>query len=124
MITIYCLLDPRTNSLFYVGATVCALSTRLSGHIVTARQYIKNPPFRTDTISGDKHRLIIELVSNGLKPDIMELARVIDEMADHCEKLFYEVFTQQGYRMLQLPSAFQYYEKRMKIFDNYQQNNG
>lgn len=61
MINIYCLIDPRNNKPFYVGATKHKVNIRLSGHINEAKSYLPKH-------WSDKQKLINELLSEGKKP--------------------------------------------------------
>jgi recombination protein RecA len=59
MISIYCLINPLNNKLFYVGKTDGDLNNRLSNHLSACRE-LKTPT----------HIQIHSIVSNGLKPII------------------------------------------------------
>lgn len=101
MVRIYCLVDPRNNKPFYIGATISKLSIRLSQHIREAKQYVKHPPFISNTIGGNKHRLIVEIVNNNHKLNINEVMFTEKCNADHYERFFYLMFKAQGFELLQ-----------------------
>lgn len=115
MILIYCLVNPLNNQPFYVGATKSSLKTRLAGHIHDAKSYCSSPPFFTDTISGKKHRLILHILDNSYSPLIIKLAEVDIFSVDFYESFYFQHLKKQGFALLQLPSAFQYNKKYLKI---------
>ena len=111
MIKIYCLVDPRNNKPFYIGATRLSLSTRVSGHVHIARQYMTHMPFRHNTLSARKHSIIYGLWKAGKRPKIIQLALIHKEAANHYEQFFYLTLRGQGYTLYQLSSAFNYLEQ-------------
>lgn len=109
MITIYCLVDPRNNKPFYVGATKIKLFARLCNHISEAREWSRHPEMYQHGPTRPKQLLIILLLFIDVKPEIKELARITAKEADHYEKFFHDMFIKQGFPMLQKPTAFHYY---------------
>lgn len=114
MVSIYCLVDPRNNRPFYVGATRSKLNNRLSGHLVTAKDSIKyHNPYSQDKTALNKGILFLEIMrKTGKKPRIVELLRVQSIEADHYEKFFYLMFKNQGFILFQQSSAFGYHAAR------------
>lgn len=113
MIRIYCLVDPRNDKPFYVGATNGPLNKRLSGHIKAAKDYRLSPWLQMyPPISSKKAALIMDILASNTKPSIRELIIIPKIATNDYEKFFYEMFETQGFKMLQLKSAFYYYEAK------------
>jgi hypothetical protein len=130
MVHIYCLIDPRTNKPFYVGATSGKLNIRLSSHLSDCRL---TPVDR----HNNKMKLIRNILDSGKRPKIRLLQSVTLHEADHYEKFFFTLLRQQGFELLQQDYAFSYKSKRQNdllyymkrnknrgviLFDKYQQN--
>ena len=103
---IYCLLDPRNNSIFYVGCT-CDLTLRgpLYRHIYEA---CANWAYQPGSVYHRKKRLIKEILFLGEKPLIKALAIVQHELSGICEKFYYNYFTKAGYELIQNPDQLIY----------------
>jgi hypothetical protein len=114
MVSIYCLVDPRNNQPFYVGATRNKLNIRLCGHLNTAKETIKyNNPYNQDKTALNKALLIFDIMRTaGKRPRIIKLLSVQSIEANHYEEFFYSMFLTQGFRLLQQPTAFSYHEAR------------
>jgi hypothetical protein len=80
MVNIYALISPLDNKVFYVGATCQPVSKRLYQHC----QETKHMPLQAQLI---KHTIINEIISTGLKPEIVQLDEV-----ELCESSFFEDF--------------------------------
>lgn len=109
MVNIYCLIDPRTSNPFYVGATSNSLPSRLSAHILEAKQWSSLREVFQHGPSRQKQLTIILLLYIKQKPQIVKLAHVHAKEADHYEKFFYEMFIHQGFELHQKATAFHYY---------------
>lgn len=73
-VKIYCLYDPYTLKIRYIGRTKCSLEKRLREHISKSKNYLKN----TSNIQGSyKINWINSLLKIGLKPKI-KLLTVIE----------------------------------------------
>jgi hypothetical protein len=72
---IYSLVDPRDGKVFYVGRTKTTLAWRLRGHLKDSRDG-KNP----------KAKRIAQMLKDGVKPIIAEIARVGNVSAEEIEK--------------------------------------
>lgn len=114
MVTIYCLVDPRNDKPFYVGATRSKLNTRLSHHLLTARENIKyQNPYDLNSIALSKAFLIQEIIRiTNKRPRIIKLLTVQSIEVNHYEKFFYQMFLAQGFILLQTSTAFGYHEAR------------
>lgn len=62
---IYALIDPRTETVFYVGRTTTLLSQRFANHLRDGR--------KGRTLKGER---IAEILALGLKPGILEIAKL------------------------------------------------
>lgn len=100
MITIYCLVNPITNRPFYVGATKSNLSARLSAHINESKAILP-------IYWNRKNYLINYIISLNKRPIITPLHKCALFEVDHYEQLFYNVLTQQGFKLLQ-ENSFNY----------------
>jgi hypothetical protein len=74
-ILIYSLTDPTDGKVFYVGRTKMALVRRLRGHLKDSR-HGKNP----------KAKKIAQMLKDGIKPIIAEIARVENASLEEAEK--------------------------------------
>jgi hypothetical protein len=102
MVNIYCLIDPRTNTPFYVGATRRPLIKRLYGHIGQANT-------NNGRGHGEKRAQIIRaILAAGLRPCIQLLCTTTPEHANHLEQYFYRYFTAQGIELQQSIHFFNY----------------
>lgn len=98
-VSIYCLIDPRTDKPFYVGCTKVKLSDRLSQHMHEARNNfiinangfcIDNYPERTfKNVNIRKCLVILEILLHGKKPIIKLLKSCHFDKSDHYEKFYY-----------------------------------
>lgn len=97
MIKIYCLIDPRNNKPFYVGATKCRLYNRLSNHINECKTLL--PEYWSS-----KHRLINEIKESGNRPVIHLIYECPKYATDHYERFFFNMLKGQGFDLLQNPT--------------------
>lgn len=100
---IYGLFDPRTYLPFYIGVTSKSINNRLSWHITEAKGRFREKGY--DII--DKHLLIIEILSLGLRPIAILIEAVEFSEAAHKERHYYNHFSKMGFRLLQT-TAFRY----------------
>lgn len=100
--SIYCLVNPVTDTPFYVGATNMILDKRLRAHI-TQRIATKR-----DTLSKKRISLINYLVGIGNPPTIRLLASVTKTRVNSGERMWYRKFIRDGHEMMQHPSFFNY----------------
>lgn len=105
---IYGLVDPRNDSIFYVGVTINKLKDRLSNHL-TKPQSIPYSGFVMQ-----RYKLIKEISKSGNKTQILHLADVPKDNIDHCEKFYYMALLNQGYNLIQADYQFCYSKKRLK----------
>ena len=105
MISIYCLINPIDGKPFYVGATKFELRLRLFGHIGYANSCPKNG-------GNEKNVLILDLIKNGLRPEIKWLHSTDIHGVDYWENYFYTMLSNQGFCLLQRVPKGQY--KKLK----------
>jgi len=82
---IYALRDPRTSDIHYIGVTN-NLALRLSQHL-------------GDKSGTPKSRWIQELLTSGVKPEIVELERVPTNQAGKAERKWLEVGKEEGWHL-------------------------
>jgi len=121
MITIYCLVDPRTNSPFYIGATKVKLKNRLSAHIHEAAVFRTNN-YAMPFTAYKKHFLIQELTKLNIKPKIEWLYTCTINNVDHYEPFFYNVLISQGFELFNFPHNFNYSKYKKVSYYNYNKN--
>lgn len=107
MISIYCLVDPRNNRPFYVGATKVLLKNRLSGHIHDAAVF-QTTQFAKPFTNHKKHLLIKELISQSLKPRIDLLYTCSFATTNYYEYFFFSLLTAQGFEIFNRSHSFNY----------------
>lgn len=107
MINIYCLIDPRNNKPFYVGATIQPIETRLSGHISEIGTY-------SQKYRSDKMVCIAQLMNIGKRPKVRLLLSTSIYAVDFYEYFFYLMFIHQGYDLYQDNNRFYYYNQKNK----------
>jgi len=106
MISIYCLIDPRTGKPFYVGCTGGTIKNRLSAHITEIKTY-------HGYNLSDKQKLIASIIEAGLRPEAILLCNTTIEKADWVERFYYKAFVNLGFTMLQLSTSF-FYSRKIK----------
>lgn len=111
MTTIYALINPETETPFYVGSTKQVLARRLLGHL----QDVKKRTHKG--ILGEKQDFIISLLRKGLKPKISRLFLVDDSVAAQAEESAFKMFKEVGYRMYQLEGKFLQVEPKSDLFE-------
>lgn len=119
MIQIYCLVDPRDNKPFYVGATKVLLKERLSGHISDTTSYsfvLKNCP---DKRHGKKHDIIMDILENNLKPRIDLIYCCDIHCAEFYEQFFFYMLLAQGFYIVNYQRAIRYDKYNRKIRQEY-----
>lgn len=104
---IYCLIDPRTGSPFYVGAAQNP-KARYNYHM----SYL--PDMREETIQGKRFRLVKSILKTGQRPILKIISRVTIRMAGRMECFYYNRFTKQGHTLLQ--SVYKFYNPSQHIF--------
>lgn len=107
MINIYCLIDPRTNLPFYVGATKSCLKKRLYNHLS-----IIHIPGKYGVMAA-RRDLIKNIVAEELKPEIKLLKQVLPHEVDFYENYFYSYYTDRGIELLQSKWLFNYQLKKL-----------
>lgn len=120
MIKVYCLVDPRNNKPFYVGATKILLKNRLSNHIHEARVFMVNK--YSPQYSCNKHFLIQELVAYGLRPriDLLYISPLL--AVEHYEAFFHNVLVGQGFNIHNSTSQFNYLKYTKVSYYNFHKN--
>lgn len=99
---IYCLIDPRSQKVFYVGATKLSLSHRLSGHVSDSNL------LRGGSTFNRRCDFIQEILKEGGRPVIKLLKTVLLDSVDHYESFYYRKFTRLGNDLLQCADKFNY----------------
>lgn len=94
MIHIYCLIDPRNKTPFYVGATKASIYVRLSNHINECKTYLPH-------YWSKKQQRINDILLSGNRPKTKLLHKCSIHETEHYELFFYEMFIQQGFELLQ-----------------------
>lgn len=115
MIKIYCLVDPRNNRPFYVGATKVLLKERLSGHISDTTSYtyvLKNCP---DKRHGKKHDIVMAILESNQRPRIDLLYCCDIHCAEFYERFFFEALTYQGFQIVNYQRNINYNKYYQKI---------
>lgn len=121
MIQIYCLVDPRNNRPFYVGATKVLLKNRLSGHISNALSF--HPNEYTDRFpTKNKHAIVLSLLNENKRPLIKWLYTCDIYSVDFYERFFYNVLTAQGFTLLNCYLSFDYTKYKKIPHYNFFQN--
>lgn len=92
-VKIYCLVDPRTERPFYVGATSRELKYRLNEHI-------KEELDRG--IRGKKAELIKQILTAGYLPQIKLIKEVKYDDVDKCEAFYIKKFIRNGFELFQI----------------------
>lgn len=87
---IYALIDPRTGVTRYVGKTLNSLQRRLTGHVSEARS-----KRRCGKRLCYKDNWILQLVDNGLRPEIV-LLETLEEGVDWIEREIYWIAQHQN----------------------------
>lgn len=106
---IYCLIDPRTNNPFYVGATSVGEKKRLSIHINDDFGYCKTG------YGKERYRFIQEIISAGYKPLISVLTQVTFSEVDKSESFFYHKLIKEGHTLIQ-SNSFHYQKNVKRVF--------
>ena len=118
--TIYCLIDPRNDTPYYVGAMKNGkypLDQRLRGHISHANceRYLIN---RANKYVSDRLRIVYDLELENNRPTIKALLVVTANNVDFCEALGYEYLTSLGFVLHQSPYNFHYTKIHAKNGEN------
>lgn len=119
MIQIYCLVDPRNNKPFYVGATKVLLKERLSGHISDTTSYsfvLKNCP---DKHHGKKHDIILDILECSSKPRIDLIYCCDIHSAEFYEQFFFHMLLAQGFQIVNYQRKIRYDKYKAKINPGY-----
>jgi hypothetical protein len=110
-VNIYGLVNPLSKKIFYVGATNNKLKSRLSGHIVAAKNYDRDGGH-----CKKRMEFILKLLNKGVKPKIILLKAVGIDEAGFYERHYYNVLRSLGCNLLQASYRFDY-QKKMKAWD-------
>jgi hypothetical protein len=103
--TIYGLIDPRNNELYYVGRTRRDLLERADEHFFESK----------DTLVSKRNRAILQL---GMTPGIVKLAEVAQaETAFHAELYWIHFWAMQGKRLLNREAQPWFVEQYRKLLD-------
>lgn len=98
---IYALVDPRNESVFYIGSTILPLRIRLSAHVSF------NPcTSGTDNHSNKRKALINDIIKCGKYPGINVLHECDTDEVDDIEEKYYYKYKAKGYTLHQSPSFF------------------
>lgn len=100
---IYCLIDPRDNHPFYVGATRRLLEQRLASHITQLDRKSKK-----NSLTDQRKERIKAILDIGKLPIISMIEEANERDAGYLEEThFYRLF-KEGYTLLQSASHFTY----------------
>lgn len=99
-VNIYCLIDPRTGSPFYVGATRKKISIRLSEH--------KTAYASGKGVLAKKYNFIRAMIKEGFTPEVKLLRIVEHEKSDHYEYFYIRKFLRKGFDLIQIYDRCQY----------------
>ena len=110
-ISIYKLINPIDNSIFYVGATNNSLEQRLSVHISFSSYQ------RHDVIGLERKKLIQFLLKRDLKPIIQLIEDCDFELVNEREKYWYDYYANSGCKLIQSPASF-HYETSAKVTES------
>jgi hypothetical protein len=103
--TIYGLIDPRNNELYYVGRTRRDLVERSDEHFFESK----------DTLVSKRNRAILQL---GMTPGIVKLAEVAQaEAAFHAELYWIHYWAMQGKRLLNREAQPWFVEQYRTLLD-------
>src|SRR5579872_1866438 len=106
MVSIYCLIDPRNDKPFYVGATEKP-KTRLSGHITRAKSTlefaidIKNTNGLKYFPQSRKTLIICDILDSGTRPKLVILYECSPYCVQFYETFFYLALSSQGFDLHQ-----------------------
>jgi DNA-binding CsgD family transcriptional regulator len=95
MTTIYALLNPVTNSPFYIGSTSRPITKRLNEHIW------ENISQSYRGVQEAKKQMILRIIKSGRLPIIKKVAVCSDDNAHKVERAMYEKFKKEGCLLLQ-----------------------
>jgi hypothetical protein len=95
-VSIYALLNPINNSVFYIGATTCSLKHRLIGHCASRHQS------HTTKIAS----YIKEIFEQGNKPEIIHLDECCFKEASYWEDFYIGLFKSFGFPINQRKSTY------------------
>jgi predicted GIY-YIG superfamily endonuclease len=99
LISIYALVNPFNDNIFYIGASVNPKS-RLSGHINKKKYSYCGCP------EWFKIILIEDIIKQGKKPIVVTLKEIQKEDAAYWEEYYYRLFVFYGFELYQFPSYF------------------
>jgi len=100
---VYCLINPRTNTPYYVGVTMNRLQARLSLHMCQQGRSLGNT-----TVCDRRKDLHNTFRHDGIKPVIKALAVADIHTVDFLEHHYYNHFINIGHELLQLGTRFNY----------------
>ena len=91
MKTLYKIIDPRNQNVVYIGMTSIPLNKRLLKHETKSRRLVQKSRFNL---------WLNKLLSEGLKPLIVEIMKVSDESASETEAILISGFKLVGHPLL------------------------
>lgn len=96
IVKVYCIINPISQSVFYVGCTKLDVNYRLRQHVLLDYS-------NTDNGGEQKKKslLINEILKNKMYPTVKILCICSYELASTIEKYYYEYFTDRGETLLQ-----------------------
>lgn len=109
MIHIYCLINPITNTPFYVGATAKELKIRLWGHYGEV-----NATHSSNSLHSKRALIFNAARIAGLKIEIKHLDTVHISQANEMEAYYYNKFVTEGHFLIQSTARFIYTTKYFK----------
>jgi hypothetical protein len=109
MVDIYCLCDPDTLNIHYVGQTCMGLNTRLSGHV-------------SDNSKGRKRAWLDKLKEEGKRPVIKLLERVVQGQCVAAEKFWISCFRWLGLELYNVGNGGEQIYKSLEYYQNNKEN--
>lgn len=110
MVKIYWLVDTRTDTPFYVGATVSNERSRLCGHIRGDSTMVQGG------VAMERYEFIQDMMLEGFRPEIFVVKTVPFNEADYWESLYFRELTKRGFKLFQSENF--YYQKTVRRIQN------
>lgn len=104
MYSIYCLIDPRDNKPFYIGATSYSLKARLSQHISS----VDRKRSKRFSLSNDRKEKIKDILKCGHRIIIKLIRTATLANVNRLEFFYYKKYTKLGFNLLQSDRHFSF----------------
>lgn len=106
-VSIYGLVNPIDESIFYIGVTSMTLKSRLDSHISIRKLIYKTG------IEQERVNYISQIIKNGFSPKIILLKEVEFKESDYYERYFYNIYLQKGCYLIQDSQKFNYHKSKV-----------